>query len=111
MDRKVALGDDFYFNNNDDKTHDRQPDMKGRLILNGEQLRALIQIHEEAVQDGEAPLLQIDLAGWKGKSKKDGKPYLFVKNEVYFGPRKAKRPVQKPNKPTTVEPRSDDDWL
>ena len=111
MDRPVALGEDQYIHANEDKTTKKHPDFKGRLILNGEQLRALIQIHEEAVDAGEAPLLQIDVAMWKGTSKHNGKEYLFTKNEVYYGPRKSKSNNQRPNKQTTVQPRSDDDWL
>ena len=49
MDKEnVAKGDVFYMNNNDRKNADNHPDFVGKLMINQEQLRALIEIHERA---------------------------------------------------------------
>ena len=91
MDNKVAKGDTFYLNPNNFKKTEKGPDLTGKLMLNIDQLHALIRIYEEAQQSGVQPVLQIDVAGWNGTSKKDGKPYVYCKSEVYFGPSKEKQ--------------------
>ena len=91
MENQTAKGEAFYINNNNFKRNDKGPDMVGKLLLTKDQLQALIQIYELAREENEHPQLQIDIAAWKGKSKQDGKPYLYCKPEVYFGPRKYKK--------------------
>jgi len=102
----VAKGEAFYLNNNQRKNADNHPDFVGKLIITQDQLRALITIHEKAREDNREPVLQVDVSGWKGKSKNDGSPYLFCKHEIYTGPRKDPSQRQAP-KPAA----SEDDWL
>ncbi len=85
MERNVR-GDAFYLNPHQ-KTGDKQPDFKGRLMLSHEQLRALIAIHERDTEANKQPHLQIDIAGWKGTSKSDGSPYVYCQTEIYTGVR------------------------
>lgn len=88
---QTAKGEAFYINSNNFKKSEKAPDMIGKLMLTKDQLKALIEIYELARESGEQPQLQIDIAGWKGTGKTDGKPYLYCKPEVYFGERKAKK--------------------
>ena len=105
MENKVAKGEAFYINNNNFKRSDKGPDMTGKLILTTEEFKALIQIYEEARENGGDAKLQIDIAAWKGKSKQANKPYLYCKHEVYFGPRKESGQSYAPKQSS-----SDDDW-
>tara|TARA_R100001082_G_scaffold95721_2_gene63047 strand:- start:23915 stop:24229 length:315 start_codon:yes stop_codon:yes gene_type:complete len=90
----VETGEAFYLNNNERKSADNHPDFVGRLVLSTDELRGLIEIHERDTEGNREPLLQIDLSGWKGTSKRDGTPYLYMRHEVYTGPRKAPGPKQ-----------------
>tara|TARA_A100001515_G_scaffold131117_1_gene118700 strand:+ start:283 stop:606 length:324 start_codon:yes stop_codon:yes gene_type:complete len=85
MERNVR-GEAFYLNPHQ-KTSDKQPDFKGKMMLSHEQLRALIEIHERDTEANKQPHLQIDIAGWKGSQKSDGAPYVFCTTEVYTGVR------------------------
>ena len=84
----VMRGEAFYLNTNDRKNAENQPDFTGRLVLSMDELRGLIAIHERETERNREPKLQVDLSGWKGTSKQDGTPYLYMRHEVYTGPRK-----------------------
>ena len=102
----VADGDPVYLNTNDRKTQDNHPDFIGKLMISHEELVALLDIHERATESNARPVLQVDLSAWKGKSRKDDKPYLFIKHEVYTGPRKSQSQEQ-----SYAPAQEDDDWI
>jgi len=111
MERNVR-GEAFYLNPHQ-KTSDKQPDFKGKMMLSHEQLRALISIYERDNDADREPHLQIDIAGWKGTSKSDGSPYVFCTTEIYTGLRKQPQPETKREAKEAYHNRNqaDDDWL
>ena len=90
MSDQNVRGDASYLNNNEQKTEDKHPDFKGNLKLTEQQLAALVAIYEKASEDNAEAVLQIDIAGWRRASRENGKPYIYLTNEVYTGERKAR---------------------
>lgn len=90
MSNQAIKGDAFYLNQNKQKKADNHPDYTGGLKLTVSQLQGLIQIYKRAQENNEEPILQVDVSGWQRKSRDNGQPYVYCKNEVYTGPRRKK---------------------
>lgn len=100
MSNNIPGPEGFFFNRNKDKNKDQHPDMKGNIKLSPAQLEGLVQIYRAAQAEGREPVLQIDLAGWTRVSKNDGQKYLYLKTDVYTGPRKSQSRQSAPQRQT-----------
>lgn len=100
MSNNIPGPEGFFFNRNRDKNKDVHPDMKGNIKLSPAQLEGLVQIYRSAQEQGREPILQIDIAGWTRVSKQDGQKYLYLKTDVYTGPRKGAGSKPRPSMDT-----------
>lgn len=60
------------------KTTDKQPDMRGKVVITREQMQMLVEMGKAGIE----PTLQ--LAAWKREAKSNGQSYLYISAEAYM---------------------------
>lgn len=60
------------------KTTDKQPDLKGHIVITKEQIQRLVEMSKNG-QD-----MKLQVAAWKRKSKSDGSAYVYLATEAYM---------------------------
>lgn len=78
------------FSNNQKKT-EKHPDFRGHIVVTGEQIKKLIEMHESGNE------MRLQVAVWDRTAKASGNPYKYIATEAYI-----KQEKQAPAAPSDI---------